>query len=216
MNCLIGIELFKDIPKATLEAASKDFEERTYRKGEHLYLEGDPSQFMWFVKSGRVQAAKTLPTGQSLMVCRVEEGEMFGMCCDFGGKLYQCQATAATEVTVVKIPIRKFMTLLERQPSVSRHLMESLAKRLSTAQDMRSLAQEPVEKRIATMLIALQIEHGVSLPFTRREIAEMVGTTVETSIRVLSGFEKQGMINSTRGKIAIQDLHRLQALVEPA
>lgn len=199
----MGIEVFREIPKTVLESLSQHFETKAFKKGEILHLEGDPAQHMWFVKSGRVHAAKTLPTGQALMVCRVEEGAMFGMCCDFGMKGYQCQATAATDVTVMKVPIKKFMDLLTKQPTVSHRLLAALAKRLADAQDMRSHSQEPVEKRIANMLINLRKQHGAALPYTRKEIAEMVGTTVETSIRVLSGWEKKGVIQSTRGNISI-------------
>lgn len=212
-----GIEMFRGLPASVLEAISGHFEEKTYKKGEFVFLEGDPSQHMWFVKKGRVHAAKTIPTGQSLMVCRVEQGSMFGMCCDMGMKTYQCQTTAATdEVVVVRMPIKRFLELVEKRPEVSRALLETLTKRLSNAQDMRSLSQELVEKRVATVLLTLHKEHGESLPFTRKEIGEMLGVTVETSIRVLSRFEKEGIINSTRGNIHIVKAASLQKLTQAA
>lgn len=212
MTNLAHVELFKNLPKEAMEIVSRYFEERTYKKGEAVYLEGDPAQFMWFVKSGRVNAAKTLPNGFVLTVCRVESGCMFGMCCDFKSKHYQCQSTAATEAVVVRVPIKQFMSLLEKYPQISGFLLEALAHRLGDAQHMRSLTQESVEKRIVDVLLSLKKEHGASLPFTRKEIAEMVGTTVETAIRVLSGFQKRGIIRSVRGVITLVKFADLQKI----
>jgi CRP/FNR family transcriptional regulator len=212
MMGLVGIELFKDLPTGVMEAISRQFEEKSYKKGDTVYLEGDPAHHMWFVKSGRVHAAKALPNGFALTVCRVDQGCMFGVCCDFKTKQYMCQATAATDSVVVRIPIRPFLALVENNPGVSTELMTALAKRLGDAQHMRSMGQEPVEKRIAGILITLQKDHGKAIPYTRREIAEMVGTTVETSIRVLSAWEKKGVITSHRGSISVVKKQELEKI----
>ena len=198
-----GVELFRNLPKDVVTALAGQFEEKSYKKGEAVYLEGDGARYMWFVKSGRVHAAKALPNGFALTVCRVDQGCMFGMCCDFKTKSYMCQATAATDAVVVRVPIKSFLSMVEKHSGVSVVLMQSLAKRLADAQHMRSVSQEPVDKRIATILLTLHREHGQAIPYTRREIAEMVGTTVETSIRVLSSWEKKGLIRSTRGSISV-------------
>jgi CRP/FNR family transcriptional regulator len=43
----------------------------------------------------------------------------------------------------------------------------------------------------------------IDFPLTRQEIAEMVGTTVETCIRTMSKFQKKGMVKSAKGRISI-------------
>ncbi len=55
---------------------------------------------------------------------------------------------------------------------------------------------------------------GSTLPFTRQEIADMVGTTTETAIRLISSFRERGIIRSTSGKIIIQDEEKLRLLRE--
>jgi CRP/FNR family transcriptional regulator len=77
---------------------------------------------------------------------------------------------------------------------------------------LKNLATERVEKRIAFLLLKLSEKAGVSdkgfkkinFPLTRQEIAEMVGTTVETCIRTMSKFQKQGMIKSSNNRILIR------------
>jgi len=209
-----GFEMFQSLPPDVQSALSRQVEEKSYKKGEVIHLEGDPSRHMWFVKSGRVHAAKTLPNGSALTVCRVEAGGMFGMCCDFKGSRYACQATAATDAVVIRIPIHDFLRVVKNHPAVAQSLVTSLTQRLAEAQRMRSMGQKPVEQRMAALLMTLKKDHGDTLPFTRREIAEMVGTTVETAIRVMSGWEKKGWIQSARGTIRLVETAELQALSE--
>jgi CRP-like cAMP-binding protein len=58
----------------------------------------------------------------------------------------------------------------------------------------------------------LSSKMGNELPFTRQEIADMTGTTIETTIRMLSRLKSGGVIRSARGKIFIADETKLKAL----
>jgi CRP-like cAMP-binding protein len=55
---------------------------------------------------------------------------------------------------------------------------------------------------------------GLTLPFTRQEIADMVGTTTETAIRVMGHLRERGIIRSTRGRVVILDEVKLRLLSE--
>jgi CRP/FNR family transcriptional regulator len=76
------------------------------------------------------------------------------------------------------------------------------------------LAGEKVEQRLARTLLMLCIKLGPTLPFTRQEIADMVGTTTETAIRVMSHLKDRGIIRSTRGKTVIIDELKLRLISE--
>ena len=65
-----------------------------------------------------------------------------------------------------------------------------------------------------TELIQLQKEHGDTLPFTKREIAELAATTVETTIRTISAFAKKGWVSSARGKITLKAPAEIKKLLE--
>jgi CRP/FNR family transcriptional regulator len=74
---------------------------------------------------------------------------------------------------------------------------------------MQTFDQESVEKRILHILVNLVAEFGNTIPLTRREIAEMTGTTVETCIRTFSNLEKEGLVSSARGKITVKSVQDL-------
>jgi len=90
-----------------------------------------------------------------------------------------------------------------------------LGGRLRDAQGrLRDLAGERVEQRLASVLLMLSTKLGLTLPFTRQEIANMVGTTTETAIRVMSYLKDRGIISSVRGKVIILDEEKLRLLGE--
>jgi len=71
-----------------------------------------------------------------------------------------------------------------------------------------------VEKRILHVLVNLVSEFGNTIPLTRREIAEMAGTTVETSIRTFSRLEEEGLVSTSRGRIMVKDGQKLRDRIE--
>ncbi|MFC2043689.1 Crp/Fnr family transcriptional regulator [Chloroflexota bacterium] len=76
------------------------------------------------------------------------------------------------------------------------------------------MAGERVEQRLANVLLMVSSKLGLTLPFTRQEIADMTGTTTETVIRVLSCLKDRGIIRSDRGKVIIIDKEKLRLLSE--
>lgn len=60
------------------------------------------------------------------------------------------------------------------------------------------------------------MKRGVALPFhlTRQSLADMTGTTVETTIRVLSRWTKDGVLTDAEGHLVLEDLEGLRALAE--
>ena len=94
-------------------------------------------------------------------------------------------------------------------------MLIALGKRLRAAQEkIEEFVNDKVEQRIAKLLIALSARMGSEIPFTRQEIAGMVGTTIETTIRVTSRFKEAKVIRTTRGNIIIIDKQKLGLLAE--
>jgi len=90
----------------------------------------------------------------------------------------------------------------------------------SSYDSLKNIALERVEARIAALLLKLSNKVGVKtadgvlidMRLTKQDVADMVGTTVETSIRTFSKFKKQKLVKDTDGKIIITDREGLTAL----
>ena len=109
----------------------------------------------------------------------------------------------------------EFVSFVLIHPQVSFEITRILAARMSEfCHRARDLAGEKVEQRIAGILLMLHSRLGNILPFTRREIGEMVGATTETTIRIMCQLKKKGIIESIRGKIIIKNPAKLRSLIE--
>ncbi len=209
-----AMDIFKKLPPVRLAEVEKKMVEKKYAKGEVIHLEGDPAESVWFVKEGHVKAMVYTPNGRSVNLCVVGSKGMFGSCCCFSKAEYPCQGVAETDTTVYAFPMKNFMELLNEFPEMSRSVVEMVSKRLRHSKGAQVFEQESVEKRILHVLVDMVEEFGNVIPMTRREIAEMAGTTVETCIRTFSILEEEGLVSTERGKITVINVPGLTERIE--
>ena len=140
---------------------------------------------------------------------------MFGEVAVFENKPYPASAQAVAETKVIGIKRDEFLSFLTNRPQVALSIINVLGGRLRDAQSrLRDLAGERVEQRLASTLLMLSAKLGPTLPFTRQDIADMAGTTIETAIRVMSQLNNRGITRSVRGKVTILDKEKLRLLSE--
>jgi CRP-like cAMP-binding protein len=210
------VDPFRALPPVELDRLIGLTQQKTYGKGETIYSEGDPADSVWVLQEGRIQIFKYSSAGRPLAIESLGPKELFGTLCRLGsnGRNYPCTAVTATACTVLRILDRTFLDFYNRFPAVVMGVCALCSQRLNEMQGLSCAGQEPVEKRIAGILIQLQRTHGDTLPVTKREIAELAGTTVETTIRTVSGFSKKGWVQSSRGKITLKKLSEIQKLLD--
>ncbi len=210
-NFLGTMEVFQGLPEDALKDLEGRMVEKKFAKGEGIYLSGDPALYVWFVKSGHVKATVDTSTGRCQTLCMVGQGQMFGSCCCLGGGSHPCNAAAAEDVIALRMPTQDFLALAARYAKVSAALVGQISRRLRVAKDTQAFEQETVEKRILRILLELVKDYGDAIPLTRRALAEMAGTTVETAIRTFVHLEAAGLVSSTRGLITVRDRKALAA-----
>ena len=75
------------------------------------------------------------------------------------------------------------------------------------------MGQESVHIKLANILIRLYQVHGETIPFTKKEISELIGVALETTFRALSDLQKKGYLESQRGKILIKKPEDIRSIV---
>ncbi|GAI20922.1 unnamed protein product, partial [marine sediment metagenome] len=189
--------------------------ERSFAPGEFVFWDGDNPDWFYMVAEGKVKVLKHSSLGKEFTIAFFGLGEMFGEVAVFENKPYPASAQAVTKTKVVGIKRKDFLSFLAHRPEVVLRIISVLGGRLRDAQSrLRDLAGERVEQRLASVLLMLSAKLGLTLPFTRQEIADMVGTTTETAIRVMSHLKDRGIIRSVRGKVVILDEEKLRLLSE--
>jgi CRP/FNR family transcriptional regulator len=182
---------------------------RALLPGEDCWSEGQPADDFAFVVRGQVKLVKASETGRETILEMSGAGELLCGSTVLCYAPHCCSAVAMESPTeVLLLPRRDVLELVERNPLAARALMRELADRgLAMCRRVEELGAGPVEQRIARFLLKLARRSGVARPgqgtyvplrLTRRDLADLCGTTVETASRVMSRFRKQGLVTPSR------------------
>ncbi len=197
---------------------------QAHEKDAYLFFEGDAAEWLVFVAEGRVKMIKHSESGRETILATFGPGQIVGEVGVLVGDVYP--ATAQTLEATVTLSLRRgtYADLVRSHPDLAWALIVELGHRLQRAHEtIRSMAVEKVERRVARVLLRLasasgeRLESGavrITVPLSRQDIADMAGTVVETAIRTLSKFQKQGLIETEEGHIVLLQPHKLVAIAE--
>ncbi len=189
--------------------------ERSFAPNEFILWDGDAPEWFYVVAEGKVKVLKYSSSGREFIIAFFGPGEIFGEIAVFENKPYPASVQAVAKTKVVGIKREHFLSFLANRPQVALRIINVLGGRLREAQGrLRDLAGERVEQRLASVLLMLSAKHGLTLAFTRQEIADMAGTTTETAIRVMGHLKERKIIRSVRGKVIILNAEKLRLLSE--
>jgi len=212
-DVLAQIPLFRALSRTEFKHLASTCEVRRFRKGETIFEEGQPAQAVWIVKRGWVALAKSAPHGGRATIFAMTPAEPLCGISAFEHGAYSATAIASTDTQLVKIPAEAFSRLLDRSPQLARQVLAICCRRIRRMAEAISVAQAPVEQRVAYMLLRLQRSFGKTIPVTHQELAGMVGARWETSIRTLSAMKRSGWVASSRGRIMLLAPRKLRALL---
>ena len=213
-DMLTRIPLFRTLPKTELRAVAAACEVRRFRKGETIFQEGRPAETVWVVTRGWVYLMRGTPQGRLATIFAMTPSEPLCGISAFDHGTYSATAVAATDSQLITVPADLFAGLLDHHPVFARQVLLTCCERIRRMAEAISLAQSPVEQRIAYVLLRLQRSFGKTIPVTHHALAGMVGTRWETSIRTLSAMKRSGWVVSSRGRITLLAPRKLRALLD--
>lgn len=212
---------FRILPAAERAAVAEATREQRVAAGERIFTEGEAAESLWAVKDGLVHIIKSNADGREVVLQVIPPGELFGAVVAVETKPYPASAVAAMDSVVWRLPAALARELCQKYPSLRSAILDQVSGRLREAHDrLRSLALERVEQRLARMLLTLAEKIGhrkdsvTVLEVTRQELADMIGTTVETTIRITSKWQQAGVISSSRHQIGLADPSSLRRIAE--
>ncbi|MCZ7651190.1 MAG: Crp/Fnr family transcriptional regulator [Thermoanaerobaculia bacterium] len=200
--------LFRRLAEGDRARIAQLAELRSYRRGKAVFREGDPSRHFFTVVSGRVKVVKITPAGKEVILELFGPGDPLGAIAAYEGHPFPATAVATEAATCLVLPRDAFLALLEEHPSIARGLLAGMTMRLiQLTSRLADLAGGHVDARLARLLGKLSDEVGRSAPggrliplrLTRQELADFVGTTAETAIRILGRWAKRGIVRTERG-----------------
>ena len=192
---------------------------RSIDEGEFFFMQGDPAVYFYILIEGKAKLLQSNPAGQQVNLRTINAWELFGaLGISKPDAHYPATAQALESSSALAIESKFMQTLLETRPQIAFGLMNLMTSYIQEMQARyRELATERVEQRVANALIRLagqsgtksSKEAGIELFFSRQDVAEMTGSTLYTISRLLSEWERQGIIETGRERIKIMKPHDL-------
>jgi CRP-like cAMP-binding protein len=193
----------------------------TIKKGEPIFEEGEITKGVFCIKDGICKLSKLSANGKDQIVKLVKPGELLGQRSMISEEPANLSAVALEDMEVCFIPKNEIMGFFNENNQFSMNVMKTICGDLKEADDhMVSLAQKNVKERLAETLLYLEDNFGKSedgtlhIQLSREELAGMIGTATESCIRLLSEFNKSGLIELVGKKIAILDRNKLKRISE--
>lgn len=216
--------LFAPLSEEELEEVARRFLPHRYDKDDYLFWEGEPAEWLVFVTDGQIKMIKHSESGRETILATFGPGQIVGEVGVLVGDVYPATAQALEPASTLSLRRNDYVELVRRHPDLAWALIEELGHRLQRAHEtIRSLAVEKVERRVARVVLRMantageRLEDGtvrISVPLSRQDIADMAGTVIETAIRAMSKFQKQGLVETREGLIVLLKPHQLVAIAE--
>jgi CRP-like cAMP-binding protein len=222
-DILQALPFFAGLSERDWEKVVDLFGERQYQRDDYIFLEGEAPEALFIIRTGKVKVLRHSTDGKDVVLRVCGPGNLLGAVAVFDGGGYSGTAQVIENCVALVIARNDCLTLVNRFPVFALAVIADLGTRLrSSAEQIRSLAVERVEQRIARVLLKLAESAGsdtpegrvIEMPLTRQDVADMTGTTVETAIRVMSKFRRQELIKTRRGKVVLVDTVILQEIAE--
>lgn len=194
----------------------------SYDRGTHIFSQHDPFKSCFAVRSGAVKTYIETSSGEEQVTGFYLPGEIVGLD-SINSNQHSCSAKALERTSVCEIPIAKLEALSAQIPSLQHHFFQLMSQEIQNSQYLSMLlSKKTAEERIASLLVSLSTRFRrrklspteIHLPMARNDIANFLGLAVETVSRVLTRFQKQGLIKLQSRDVELLDLESLTNIID--
>lgn len=211
--------LFAEIPLEDCVHIAGLAHERNFQRAKSIFFEGDPVQQVYFLTSGCVKVSQFSPNGHEVILRLVGPGESLSSECHAKCSSHCSTARTVARSTALVWEAKQFEAATERFPVLRRNLSCSLQRLLSQMEvRYREISTQKVAPRLSSELLRLLMKVGkkengyVEISLSRRDLAQLTGTTLFTVSRLLCQWEVLGIVKPRREAVLILDIPALEAL----
>ncbi len=222
---LAAMELFRGLPPAALEAVATCARVRRLAKEVRIFNQGDDGVRAHAVIDGGVRIAQSGSDGAQVVIRFIGPGEMFGTVSLFTDGRYPADAVTLAETLEASWSEAELLELMRHQPQIAINVIRIIGKRLQEVQDrVRELATQRAEQRVAHAVLRLARQAGhstvdgtaIEFPLRRKDVADIAGTTLHTVSRILTSWERAGLLTTHNQRLTIRNPPEILRIAEDA
>jgi CRP-like cAMP-binding protein len=222
-DALAAMELFQGLPAAALQSVAACARLRRLPKDLRIFGQGDDGVRAHAVIEGGVRIAQSGSDGAQVIIRFIGPGEMFGTVSLFTDGRYPADAVTLAETLEASWSEAELLGLIHRPPRIGVNVIRIIGRRLQEVQDrLRELATQRAERRVAHAVLRLARQAGhsttdgtaIEFPLRRRDVADIAGTTLHTASRILTAWEKAGLLATLNRRLTIRRAAELRRIAE--
>lgn len=219
MSCKHAGQVFCSLQDGEKTIFNDSKKESNVKKGAIIFEENHFPTGIFAIYDGKVKISKLGDEGKEQIVRFAKSGDLIGYRSVLSEDSYHASAIALNDVTLCHIPKAKFLEVLKNNFWLYKDIIKKLATDLRDAENrILSISQKTVKERIAETLIILYYEFGqkendsIDVKLSRKDIGNIAGSTIETTIRTLSELKKEGHIEFNGKEIIVKDVPALMQI----
>lgn len=222
-DLLARVSLFRGLEPNERRAIADAAQGRMLSRDEFFFRQGDATSASYILGTGQVRMTQLTLDGNQVILRYIQPGDMFGGVAAFGAKTYPASAQATEDSSAMLWDAPTMRDLMRQIPQLALNALEHTAETIVQLQDrVRELQTERVERRVARALLRLARQSGkrteagilIDMALSRQDLAEMTGTNLYSVSRILSAWEKQGLVETGRERVVLAHPHRLVQIAE--
>ncbi|MBI1767057.1 MAG: Crp/Fnr family transcriptional regulator [Bacteroidetes bacterium] len=210
------------LPKSDLLLFRKHLKLKKVRKGRELFHEGSYAREVFILKRGKVKIYQHTPNGSEQIVYIYTPGEMFGYRPLLCNEKHPASAKTLEECGIYFLSAKHFSEALKKSTALSNILLQNLSHEFTVLVNrIAAFGQKSVKERLALSLLILREKYkrrdGTKIgeiPLSRSDLAAFVGTTIETTARIIGKLKKEKIIKVYGRKIIVHDPETLYNLMD--
>lgn len=220
-SLLANVPPFRRLSQPQIRKILDDATPLRFDAGEAVFSEGLPVERFFLLLDGHIRVIRTTPGGDQIIALHIAPGQLFGIGAAIGRTTYPATAMTADDCVALAWPNHLWQVFVDSYDGFATETYKVVGERVGEMNNrIMEMATQQVEQRIANAVLRLVTQTGrkvdggieIGMPITRQNLSDMTGTTLHTVSRLLSGWERDGIVLSERRKITVTAPHRLVVL----
>ncbi|MEE9439612.1 MAG: Crp/Fnr family transcriptional regulator [Saprospiraceae bacterium] len=202
-----------------LGSSTSSHSEKTFKKGEYIYLPDQSADKVYFLTSGRVKIGTYGENGKEITKAILNTGEVFGELSMIGESKRRDFAYAMEECIICIMTTDEMKSVMKDHSGMSLFFMKIMGSRvLEMEQRLESLVFKDSRSRIIEYLIDLVKKNGQRIGYewvvrkfiTHQEIANLTATSRQTVTTILNELRTDNLLTFNRKRLLVRDLDKLK------
>lgn len=216
-------QFFSVLSEDSLQRMGKPVLQNNYNRGQTIFYEGSRPYGLYCVKEGKVKLSKSSADGKKLIVKIAGKGELLCYWDFFTNENYSLTAEIFENSTLCFLERELFFELIKQNSQLNFNFLKLMAEEINEAEEKSTnLAYKSTRERIIDLLLNLNENYGMKMEdgsykigvnMSRQEMADMIGSSTETTVRLLTWLKGKNLIDSRKKFIYINNLQKLKHLL---